>query len=179
MISLRFIPFGLALVASLAFAQVPPQLGVVVMLKVLTYDTAFAQKGAGDFVVCVPTSDTVPNLSAAYEALEPVGSTLLSGRKVKLVPVPLDKSDALASQRAAAVLLLPGLEAKRVDQWVAAALPLKVYTLSLVPADARDKVLLSVEEVEGKPRPVLNKRLAAILGAQFPASVLKVARVVP
>ncbi len=177
-VRLRRTLLGLVVVASLVHAEVPPQQGVMMMLKTLTYDTGFAARGSGDFVVCVPMSEAAPVQSAAYGALEPLGSARLSGRKVRLQPVPVDKPDELSAHQASAVLLLPGLESKRVDQWVAAAQRLKVYTLSLVPSDAQDKVLLSVEVVDDRTRPVLNKRLATSMGARFPPSVLKLARIV-
>ncbi len=169
---------ALVLWSASARAEVPPQLGVVVMLKVLTYDHAFADRASGDFVVCVPTSEQHADLSSAYAAIGPVGETLLAGRKVRLVAVPLDGADGLFERKASAVLLLPGLTPKQVERWSKAAERLKVYSLSLVPDDAEERVLLSVEEASGKPRPVVNKKLAAALGASFPPSVLKVARIV-
>lgn len=169
---------GLVLVGASAHAAVPPQLGVVVMLKVLTYDVGFAQRSSGDFVVCVPTSEQNADLSTAFGAIGPVGTTMLAGRKVRLRPVPLDAAATLAEQKASALLLLPGLTPKQVQAWSQAAALLKVYSLSLVPADAQESVLLSVEEADGKPRPVLNKKLAGALSASFPPSVLRLARVV-
>lgn len=169
---------GMVLVAGAVFGEVPPQLGVVVMLKVLTYDASFTSRGTGDFVVCVPTSELVPGLAARLAELEPVGATLISGRKVRLRQVPADQVAGLAGLHASAVLFLPGLEPQLVDQWAAAATQLKLYTVSLEPSDAQQKVLLSVEAVEGKPRPVVNFRVATAVGAQFPPSVLRLARVV-
>jgi hypothetical protein len=169
---------GLVLWGTSARAEVPPQLGVVVMLKVLTYDVGFQDRSNGDFVVCVPTSDQNADLSAAFGAIGPVGTTMLAGRKVRLRPMPVDAAATLGEQKASALLLLPGLSPKQVHAWSQAAAQLKLYSLSLVPADAQESVLLSVEESDGKPRPVLNKKLAGALGANFPPSMLRLARVV-
>jgi hypothetical protein len=52
------------------------------------------------------------------------------------------------------------------------------YTFGLSEAAARDGALLAVTPHEGKLLPVLNVATARAIGAEFPASVLKLARVV-
>jgi hypothetical protein len=167
-----------AVIALAAQAAVSPELAVVVMLKVLTYDPAFEKRVPNDFTLVVPLSKDNAEQAAALKDIQPVGATLLSKRAVKVKPVAPDSSAQLSDPAISAVLFLPGTPASVVDQWSNVAANLKVYTLSLVPNDANDKVMLSVDAVDGKPQLVVNHRLATAAGVAFPPSVLKVAKVI-
>lgn len=167
-----------ALIALLAHAAVSPELAVVVMLKVLTYDPGFDKHVPGDFLLVVPVSKDNAEQAAALKEIQPVGATLLAKHSVRVKTVAAESTAALSDPNTSAVLFLPGTPASVLDQWSQVAQSQKVYSLSLVPSDADEKVMLSVDAVEGKPQLVMNYRLAIALGVVFPPSVLKVAHVI-
>ena len=90
-------------------ADVPPELGVQLVLKVLTYDAAFEQRvGAGAFVVLIPYppahADAAKRVAAAATAL-PVKAMV--GRTLEFEAVPEAELDTRLVTRHAAALLIP------------------------------------------------------------------------
>jgi hypothetical protein len=173
----RLVAAALALGAWGALGAVTVELQVVVMLKVLTYDQGFEKRVPNDFVLLVPVNKDDAAQAAVLKALQPVGATFLNKHAVRLKTVAADSWSSIETG-ASAVLLLPGTPSAGLDQWAAAAAEAKLYTLSLVPLDASEKVMFSVDTVEGKPQLVVNHKLTAAVGVSLPPSVLKVARVV-
>lgn len=164
------------LLATSASAQerVPDGLGLLVMLKVLTYDTGFDARGDGEFVVLVPYAS---GHEAEANALAKVGNALdvksIKERALRFVVVPAAES---SKQTASAVLLhanFPGEVARplltmgRTKRW---------YTLVLDETLLVDGAVLGVGLSEGKPQPLINVTTARTVGAEFASAVLKRAR---
>ena len=172
---MRAVAAAVLLVAGAARSEdrVPEPLGLMVMLKVVSYDTSFATHGSGDFVVLVPFA---PGQEAKATALATLGGTLevktIKERALRFVPVPIDE---LGSKKGAAVLLhiafpadllKPALEKARAEKW---------YVLAFDEMPVHDGALLGVGLSNGKPQPLINVAAMRALGADF-GPVLRLAR---
>ncbi len=155
--------------------EVPPQLALTLMLKVLTYDGEFERHPQGDFLVlvagepehCRPVLDAAAQLEAR---------TILK-RKLTFVQVaPADVEKKLAG--AGAVLAPRGSSLETGSQLARLATEAHVYTLAMDPKLVDAGIMLSVTLTAGKPQPVLNVGAARAVGADFKSSVLKIARTV-
>jgi len=161
------------LVAAAAGAQerVPEPLGLMVMLKIVSYDTAFASHGAGDFVVLLPYA---PGDEAKAHELAAVGAGLevksIKERPLRFVVVPLTE---LASKKGAAVLLHPGLSGAKAA--LEKAKEEKLYVMSFDEALVKEGALLGVGLANGKPQPLINVAAMRAIGADF-GPVLRLAR---
>ncbi|PZR10533.1 MAG: hypothetical protein DI536_20035 [Archangium gephyra] len=160
--------------ASAAQERVPDSLGLLVMLKVLTYDSGFDARGSGDFVVLIPYA---PGREVDAAALAKLGSALevksIKERPLRFVVVPAAES---SKQSASAVLLhsnFPGEVARplltmgRTRRW---------YTLVLDETLMLEGAVLGVGLADGKPQPLLNVTASKSVGAEFTSAVLKRAR---
>lgn len=172
---MRALLLSLAL-ASTALAQpeVPPKLGFLVLLKVLTYDAGFDARGQGDFVVLVPFSK---GSEAKAEGLvsELSRGEVKSIKQRKLVLRVVAAGEPLEGH---AVLLSSALEQEALKPVVEAANRGKLYSLALSERAVAEGALLGVAQNAGKPQPVVNVATAKAQGVEFAASVLKVARTV-
>ncbi|MFL5322009.1 MAG: YfiR/HmsC family protein [Myxococcaceae bacterium] len=177
---LRLITLVTLLCAGLARAQeaAPAQISLLVMLKVITYDTGFAGRGDGDFVVVIPYLPTQAQaLTDASDAVKAMAQSKIQSRALRFVPVPFDQvGKAIAEQKASAVLLLPGSSDAEVAAAASAAKDGKLYSLSLEPAFVQNKVALGVVNKDGRPQVLINLNVTRELGISFPTSVLKIAR---
>lgn len=173
---MRAAALAVTMLAATVCAQerVPDSLGVLVMLKVLTYDSGFDARGSGDFVVLVPFA---PGREADANALAKVGNALevksIKERPLRFVVLAAAES---SKQSASAVLLhanFPGEVARpllnmgRSRRW---------YTLSLDETLMLDGSVLGVGLSDGKPQPLLNVTASKAIGAEFASAVLKRAR---
>jgi hypothetical protein len=171
----RAVVLSVLLAASLGHAedQVPDALGLMVMLKVVSYDTAFASHGSGDFVVLVPFA---PGQESKAVALAAVGTTLevktIKERALHFLPTPLAELD---SKKGTAVLLYFGFPADTLKTTLEKARAQKLYVLTFEEARVRDGVLLGVGLSNGKPQPLVNVAAARAIGADF-GPVLRLAR---
>jgi hypothetical protein len=169
-------------VASAAWGQgeVPTPLGMLVMLKVVTYDTHFAEHGQGDFVVLVPFE---PAQADDAHALVQAGAGLetrrINDRALVFEAVPADELAPRLKSRAASAVLLPhALSGPGLERVLAVARAGRVYALSLVEAQVQAGATLGVGLANGRPQPLLNVAAAKAVGAEFPPSVLRLARAV-
>ena len=143
----------------------------MVMLKIVSYDSAFATHGSGEFVVLVPFA--LGDEAKANE-LVAVGAALdvkaIKERPLRFVAVPLAELGALDG---AAVLLHPGFSnAKAAVEKVKEE---KLYVLTFDEAAVRDGALLGVGLANGKPQPLINVAAMRAIGADF-GPVLRLAR---
>ncbi len=134
--------------AMAGWASVPPHLALMVMLKVITYDSRFDPELNTDFVVCVPWA---PSQKAALEqtlkAFDSGGSPKLGMRHVRIKPVPAaDIAGALDAEHAAAVLLLPDTPPALADEMAKEVATRKLYSLTLDPANVATQSMLGVAE---------------------------------
>ncbi|HEY0882554.1 MAG TPA: hypothetical protein VGD87_13520, partial [Archangium sp.] len=115
--------------AASASERVPDSLALVVMLKVVSYDTAFPSHGSGDFVVLVPFAD---GDDAKATALAAEGAKLevkkIKERPLRFVTVPLKE---LASAKGTALLLPAGLKPDALKAALARAQHEKLYVLAI------------------------------------------------
>lgn len=161
---------------------VPARLSLVLMLKLITYDQAFAERGSGEFVVVIPhLPGQEKELTVATEAISAIAQTRIAARALRFVPVAVDSLDdgklakALDAEKAGALLWLKSTPPARLAAFEKLAKERRLYTLALDSADA-SRALLAVEQHDGRPRPVLHLGQAKAIGASFPQSVLKIAR---
>lgn len=167
---------GLLLVPGAVRAQeVPAPLALMVLLKVLTYDAHFAERGAGDFVVLVPFG--VGDESRASDLVERAKGLELKSineRPLKFTVVP---AEALGGGKgASAVLLHAGFPEDAARSVLAAATKARLYSLALDEPLVKQGAMLSVASNAGRPQVVLNVTTARAIGAELGPSVLKVAR---
>jgi len=177
----RLIAVALMLKAPVSAAEVPAPMALVVMLKVITYDLAFDPQNRTDFVICIPVApEQKAEAEQTMKLLEGVGSSKLGAHHVRIKTVAAEKlGPALDAEHASAVLLLPDTPPALVAEQRQEASKRKLYMLALDPAMVTEQQsMLGVAEESGKPKIVLNPRLAKALGIEFNASVLKVARLV-
>jgi hypothetical protein len=161
-----------------ALAQsVPAPLGLMVMLKVLTYDAAFASHGSGPFVVAVPFA---PGQSGNADDLVTAGAALslrsVNGRELKFVSTAA--ADLAELKGATAVLLPAGLAPEVARQVLQLAAKARLYSMTLDEGLVHGGALLGVAANAGRPQVLLNVTTARSLGVDLDPAVLKVARTV-
>jgi hypothetical protein len=145
----------------------------MVLLKVVSYDTAFASHGSGEFVVLVPYGD---GDEAKASALAAAGAKLevktIKERSLKFTPVP---AKDLPSAKGAALLLHVGIRPEALKGVLHKAHVEKLYVLTFEEAAVKDGALLGVGLSNGKPQPLINVAAMRALGADF-GPVLRLAR---
>ncbi len=173
---MRAVAAALVLYAGAARAQeVPPQLALMVMLKVLTYDGHFAERGGGDFVVLVPYAKGGEGRAAELvEKAQGLELKSINERPLKFLAVAA--SELGGGTRASAVLLHAGFPPDAAQEVLAIATKARLYSLALDEALVKQGAMLSVASNAGKPQVVLNVTTARVVGAEMGPSVLKVAR---
>ena len=156
--------------------DVPPALALTVMLKVITYDAAFAARGGGDFVVLVPYGPKEDaDAKDAIEAGEALEQKAIVGRTIRYTAVPLAE---LAARAASASAILVHRHTSAAQAKTIAAAAGRLYTLALDPALVDDSILLGVGSASGRPQVAINVRVAREAGVEFAPTVLKIARTV-
>lgn len=159
--------------AATAAEQVPHALGLMVMLKVVSYDAAFQAHGSGDFVVLVPYED---GAEAQASALAAEGAKLevksIRERPLKFKPV---AAKELGSATGAALLLHPGFGSEALKGALQKAQADKLYVFALEEDTVKRGALLGVALANGKPQPLINVAAMRALGADF-GPVLRLAR---
>jgi hypothetical protein len=166
---------ALTLCASPAQADaVPPSLALMVMLKVLTYDSGFPARGGGTFVVVVPYAPAEQgSADEAVSVASHVDLHSINDRRLKFVAVPLAN---LGETKASAVLLPVGLSTASAKEALQVAARAKLYTLAFDESLVRAGAMLGVTVNAGKPQVVVNVSAARASAVDFSASVLKVAK---
>lgn len=164
------------LVAPVAAAEpeVPPRLGMLVLLKVLTYDAGFEKHGTGDFVVSVPFS---PGREEAAQALLQELAAL-EIKTIKQRPLLFERVSVAEKKAAHAVLVSSALDDEGRRQVIERCRQARQYSLALAEGAVREGVLLGVAPVGARLQPVLNATTARASGVEFSTSVLKLVRVV-
>lgn len=172
---MRVVAVSLFLAAAAVHAadRVPEKLGLMVMLKIVSYDAAFASRGGGDFVVLVPYA---PGDEGKANAIAAVGAALevktIKERSLKFVPVPVA---GLSGKKGSAVLLHAGAHGEVLKATLARAREEKLYVLTVDEGLVKEGALLGVGLANGKPQPLINVAAMKALGADF-GTVLRLAR---
>ncbi len=160
--------------------EVPPQLGLLVMLKVLSYDATFeARVGDRDFLVLVPYA---PNQTDAARAVAAVGLELpikaMVGRPLKFEPVPAAELETqLVTRNAAAVIVLGGTPYELAKQQASAAARHQRYAITLDEDLVKAGIPIGVALNNGKAQLILNVTAARAIKAEFSSAVMRVARI--
>lgn len=159
--------------------DVPAELGVQLVLKVLTYDAAFEQRvGSDAFVVLIPYppahADAARRLAAVAAAL-PVKTMV--GRALQFEAVPEAELDAHLVARHAAALLIPaGTPLENARAYAATATRRNRYSVTLDDTLVPAGVTVGVALNHGKAQVVVNVSAARAIKAEFSPVVMKVAR---
>jgi hypothetical protein len=171
----RAVAVSVLLAATLSGAaeRVPDALGLMVMLKIVSYDTAFSTHGSGEFVVLVPYAAGEESKAAA---LATVGGGLevksIKERPLRFTPVPAIE---LGGKKGDAVLLAFGISPEVIKASLEKARAEKLYVLSFEEAPVKEGALLGVGLSNGKPQPLINVGAMRAIGADF-GPVLRLAR---
>ncbi len=153
--------------------QVPAALGLMVMLKVVSYDAAFPTHGTGDFVVQVPYAPGQESKAAALVAVAlGLDVKAIKERPLRFLATPLAELDP---KKCAAVLLHADFPPEALKVALEKARSQKLYVCAFDEASVRDGATLGVGLSKGKPQPLINVAAARALGADFGA-VLRLAR---
>ena len=173
--AVRALAVAVAVVSASAQAQeVPGHLALMVMLKVLTYDTNFASRGSGDFVVLVPFAKGDAGRAAdTVEKAEGVDLHSINDRALKFVAVPVSE---LGATKGSAVLLHAGMAAEVAKDIVGQATRARLYSLAFDEALVKEGSMLGVASNGGKPQVLINVTTARSAGVDFAPAVLRVAR---
>ncbi|MDP2269622.1 MAG: hypothetical protein Q8K32_02750 [Archangium sp.] len=172
---MRWLVLSLLLFAgqSAAAERVPDALGLMVMLKVVSYDAAFGTHGSGEFVVLVPYA---PGDESKATALAAVGGGLevktIKERTLRFVPVP---TKDLPAAKGTAVLLYFGFPPDALKTVIEKTQREKQYVFTFEETSVHDGALLGVGLSNGKPQPLINIAAMRGLGADF-GPVLRLAR---
>jgi hypothetical protein len=157
----------------------PTALALTLMLKVITYDTAFTRTGEGTFVVLVPWAGD----SARAEEVVAVAGTLsqkvILHRSLRFVAVKSSELSAKISELHPSALLAPQGTPVSVARDIArAAADAKIYSLALDVERVQDGIALGVGTDNDKPQLNINMSAARAEGCDFQPSVLKIAHTV-
>jgi hypothetical protein len=157
-----------------------PALALTLMLKVITYDNAFARTGEGAFVVLVPYAGADrEQADEVVAAAETLAQKMILHRSLKFVPVKADELSAkVGEQHASAVLMPSGAPASLTQRVVSVAAAQHIYSLAMDPERVDDGIALGVATNNGKPQLIINITSARAEGCEFQPSVLKVAKTV-
>lgn len=159
--------------AALAAERVPDALGLMVMLKVVSYDTAFPSHGSGDFIVLVPYAE---GDEAKASALAAEGAKLevktIKERSLKFTPVAVKD---LGAAKGTALLLHFDIRSEALKAALQKAQAERLYVFAFDEAPVREGALLGVGLSNGKPQPLINVAAMRALGADF-GPVLRLAR---
>lgn len=161
--------------------SVPAELALKVMLKVLTYDGAFATHGGGDFVIAVAYPEGEDGArDTAMNAAGQLSEKTIQGRTIRFVPLSFTTAASLLEQAKKAevnAFIAPGgLRRSEYAAIAQTATTLKAYGLSLVPEGAEAGLVLGVANNNGRPQVLLNREASQAIGANWPPAVLKLAK---
>lgn len=175
--SVRAAAVALAVWSAVAVAQdVPGNLALMVMLKVLTYDVNFAARGTKEFVVLVPyAKGSEARANDTIAMAEAMDLQAINGRALKYLPVPVAD---VAGAKASAVLLHAGMSLEVAREVLAVAARARWYSLAFDEALVRDGAMLGVVSNGGRPQVVVNVPTARSIGAELGPAVLRVAKAI-
>ncbi|HEV2146015.1 MAG TPA: YfiR family protein [Longimicrobiaceae bacterium] len=167
-----------------AQTDLPLDVQVPLLLRVLAYDRALDRSGDGDVVVAVlydaASTASSESRSAFARAVRGGKITTVNGRTIRLVEINVAAGQvdaALRRNRAVAAYLTAGLDA-RVDQLVAAGGASRTLMMTGNSEWVRRGVPVGVGTAGGRPQLVINLPSARGAGADLPSSLLQIATVV-
>jgi YfiR/HmsC-like len=171
------------LLSSAAWADVDVKAAMPVLLKVLTYDTNFDSRGAGDFVVLVVSDGSGTSARAQLLTdLKDVSVTKVKNRPVKYVSVEYKDEAGLQADidrtKASALMAIPGTPAAAIKSMWEVAQDNQMYALALEASMVEQYFPVGVSMGGDKPQIVINEKSSRAVGVRFETSVLRLARVI-
>lgn len=164
---------------ALAEERVPAGLALQLLLKVVSYDQGFAERGSSDFVILIPNGNAESSSLTEAMAAAKATPSKIQNRNIKFVPVSWEGLPAaISEQQASAILLINGATDAEVGVALKAASAKKLYSLTLDPTFVDKGALVGVGVKDGKPQVVIQLVTARDTGVNFPSAVLKIARTV-
>lgn len=183
LMGVRAIAAALLLGSSAAWADVDVKAAMPVLLKVLTYDTNFDSRGAGDFVVLVVSDPSQAGARGQIVTdLKDVSVTKVKSRPVKYVAIDFKDEAALQADidrtHASALMALPGTPAAAIKSMWEVAQDNQLYALALEASTVEQYFPVGVSMNGDKPQILINEKSSKAVGARFETSVLRLARVI-
>src|SRR5581483_5664429 len=153
-----------------------PALALTLMLKVITYDNAFARTGDGPFVVLVAYAEK--DRAAADEvvaAAEQLQQKAILRRPLSFVAVRAEDVTAKVPElKASAVLAPSGAPPALVKELTRVAAAARIYSMAMDAERVDEGIALGVGQAGGKPQLIINVAAARAAGCDFQPSVLKI-----
>jgi hypothetical protein len=180
---LRGLAAAVLLVSGVAWADVDVKAAMPVLLKVLTYDTNFDSRGAGEFVVLVVSDASGTGARAQLLTdLKDVSVTKVKNRPVKYVSVEYKDEASLQADidrtKASALMAIPGTPAAAIKSMWEVAQDNQMYALALEASMVEQFFPVGVSMSGDKPQIVINEKSSRAVGVRFETSVLRLARVI-
>jgi len=165
--------------------DVPLDVQLPLLLKVMTYDQNTGQRSPNGFYVAVAYSSAIPLSMKAKDAVMPTISKLrlanIDDKPVSWTFVDLAKSGDLAklfkTEPVTAVYVTPGLK-EQIPEIVKSCQESRVTTITGVSAYVAEGLSVAIGREEGKPKIVVNIAASKAEGSSFSASLLGLARVI-
>ncbi|MEW5741615.1 MAG: hypothetical protein AB1938_22040 [Myxococcota bacterium] len=179
----RLLALLVCLCASATWAGVDVKAAMPVLLKVLTYDTNFDSRGAGDFVVLVVSDPSeATSRGQLVNDLKDVSVTKVKNRTVKYVPVDFKDEATLQADidrtKASALMAVPGTAASAIKSMWEVAQDNQMYALALEASMVEQFFPVGVSMAGDKPQIIINEKSSKAVGVRFETSVLRMARVI-
>jgi hypothetical protein len=172
--------------AEAAGMELPADLQIPLILKVLTYDRQLESKAGGEVNIGIVYSPADPSSS---QATTDVSGTLnkFAGKTVKKLPINYWTIEFVSTQRLEAILkeknisvlyVSPGVE-KHITAITQVSQSRRVTTTTGVPDFVKQGVAVGIGQRRGKPQIYINLEASKSEGSEFDASLLRIATVVP
>ena len=157
-----------------------PALALTLMLKVITYDNAFARTGEGTFVVLVAYEGSDrEHADAVVAASDTLTARSIQRRGLRFVAVKDDELlEKVKDLHASAVLAPQGTSSALARRLASAAAGAHIYSMAMEPERVDEGIALGVTTNGGKPQLVINIGAARNEGCDFQPSVLKIAKTI-
>ncbi len=168
---------------SAAMPEVPIKIQIPILLKILSYDRNIKRHGSADLNIAVVfNADSKDSLKVKDELKSTIDPTKkLRGLGLAVEYIPFESvekfTQIVETRNLAVVFLAPDLDGE-LDKILGVAKWKKVSTLSMLPKYVESGAVAGIELAGKHPRIVINLNSAKEQGCDFPAQLLKVARVI-
>ena len=163
-------------------SSAPSVVQAQIITRILPYDRAFEQKVKREVVIVLvqrpDDSESASTVQQMQNALKDVGEVRGRTLKVRVVSysTPAALAASLRTEGAHVAYIAPGL-LRDVPQIAQALAGSGILSFAAHEPCVREGIVLGVEIAEGKPRMSINLRQARTQKIEFPAAILKLAKV--
>jgi hypothetical protein len=183
---LAALSFGAAATEASEESPIPPELQAQLLLNVLSFDRAFAERAGAELVVGVviqrkyrPSLEAGEDLLAAFNAAAKGNMLGLPMRAVAVELGPDSDVGAELSRLEIDALYVTPLRALALDRISTATRTLKVRSLTAVSESVRGGLAIGLGMRDERPEVLVNQAAAQAEGSDFTAQLLRIARLVP